>query len=43
MHKKSTVASLFNHGVTHSLYHNTFSKEDILINGSETQVIQKNN
>jgi hypothetical protein len=41
MHKKSTVASLFNHGVMHSLYHNTFSKEDILINRSETKIIEK--
>ena len=41
MHKKSTVASLFNRGVIHGLYHNTFSKEDILINESETQIIQK--
>jgi coproporphyrinogen III oxidase len=36
MHKKSTVASFFNNGSKHDLYHNTFFKEDILINSSET-------
>ena len=36
LHNKSTIASLFNNGSIHDLYHNTFVKEDILINGSET-------
>lgn len=33
MNKQSTVASLFDHKVTHSILHNTFSKEDSLIDG----------
>jgi hypothetical protein len=36
LHKKSTVASFFNNGSIHDLYHSTFVKEDILLNGSET-------
>jgi hypothetical protein len=36
MHKKSTVASLFNHESMHDLFQRTFYKEELLINGSET-------
>jgi len=36
IHKKSTVASLFNQEAMHDLDHNTFPKKDILINGLET-------
>jgi hypothetical protein len=36
IHKKSTVASLFNNKITNGLCHDTFFKGDILINGSET-------
>jgi len=36
IHKKSTVASLFNNKITNGLCHNTFFTGDILINSSET-------
>jgi hypothetical protein len=42
MHKKSTVSSLFNHGIMHDLFQKTFPKEELFINGSETAGIIQN-
>ncbi|VVB59182.1 Uncharacterised protein [uncultured archaeon] len=36
MYKKSTVASLFDHESMHDLFQRTYSKEELLMNGSES-------